>query len=79
MQTHRSFITNSRIRYTFESLILSNINSTRLTTSCDKAYQLLAVSGRRRNNIMAKRKRTKAQTMIYKTLHIKQKVEHHES
>jgi hypothetical protein len=37
-----------------------------------------AVSGRRRNNIMAKRKRTKAQTMIYKTLHIKQKVEHHE-
>ena len=42
MQTHRSFITNSRIRYTFESLILSNINSTRLTTSCDIAYQLLA-------------------------------------
>jgi hypothetical protein len=38
-----------------------------------------AVSGRRRDNIMAKRKRTKVQAMIYKTLHLKQKVEHHDS
>ena len=37
-----------------------------------------AVSGRRRNNIMAKRKRTKAQTMIYNTLHRKLTIEKHE-
>jgi hypothetical protein len=33
---------------------------------------------RRTDNTMAKGKRTKGQTLIYKTLHRKQKIEQHE-
>ena len=37
-----------------------------------------AINPRNTDNTMAKRKRTKGQTMIYKTLHRKLRIERHE-
>jgi len=41
----------------------------------DTKGQSESVNRRRTDNTMTKRKRTKGQTMIYKTLHIKLKIE----
>ena len=45
----------------------------------DNKGVIRSVSHRRTDNTMAKRKRTKEQTTIYKTLHRKLKIEQHET